>query len=37
MRVPADLAAEEFEPRREELNAALERARLRAVDYLKKA
>ena len=36
-RVPADLAAEEFEPKREELNAALERARLRALDYFKKA
>jgi hypothetical protein len=31
--VPADLAAEAFEPKREELNAALERARLRALDY----
>ena len=36
-RVPADLPAGEFEPRREELNAALERARLRALDYFKKA
>jgi lysophospholipid acyltransferase (LPLAT)-like uncharacterized protein len=36
-RVPADLPAEEFETRREELNAALEHARLRALDYLKKA
>jgi lysophospholipid acyltransferase (LPLAT)-like uncharacterized protein len=35
--VPADLAADEFEPRREELNAAIERARLRAIDYFKKA
>ncbi|MDR3775038.1 MAG: lysophospholipid acyltransferase family protein [Terracidiphilus sp.] len=35
--VPADLAAEEFEPRREELNAAIERARLRALDYFGKA
>jgi lysophospholipid acyltransferase (LPLAT)-like uncharacterized protein len=35
--VPADLAAEDFEPKREELNAAIERARLRALDYLKKA
>ncbi len=36
-RVPADLAQEEFERRREELNAAIERARLRALDYFKKA
>jgi len=36
-RVPTDLPAEEFEPKREELNAALERARLRALDYFKKA
>ena len=36
-RVPADLAAEEFEPKREELNAAIERARLRALEYFKKA
>lgn len=36
-RVPADLPAEEFEPKREELNAALERARLRALDHFKKA
>jgi hypothetical protein len=35
--VPADLAAEEFEPKRQELNAALERARLRALDHFKKA
>ena len=28
--VPADLCAEQFEPKREELNAAIERARLRA-------
>ena len=35
-RVPADLAAEEFEPRREELNAAIERARLRALEYFSK-
>jgi hypothetical protein len=35
--VPADLAADQFEPKREELNAALERARLRALDYFKKA
>jgi lysophospholipid acyltransferase (LPLAT)-like uncharacterized protein len=36
-RVPAELAPEEFEPKREELNAAIERARLRALDYFKKA
>jgi lysophospholipid acyltransferase (LPLAT)-like uncharacterized protein len=35
-RVPADLAAEEFEHKREELNAAIERARLRALKYFKK-
>ena len=35
--VPTDLAAEDFEPKREELNAALERARLRALEYFKKA
>jgi lysophospholipid acyltransferase (LPLAT)-like uncharacterized protein len=31
--IPADLAAEEFEPKRQELTAAIERARLRAYDY----
>jgi lysophospholipid acyltransferase (LPLAT)-like uncharacterized protein len=36
-RVPADLCAEQFEPKRQELNAALERARLRALDYFKQA
>jgi lysophospholipid acyltransferase (LPLAT)-like uncharacterized protein len=36
-RVPTDLPVEEFEPKREELNAAIERARLRAVDHFKKA
>ena len=36
-RVSTDLATDEFEPKREELNAALERARLRALDYFKKA
>jgi lysophospholipid acyltransferase (LPLAT)-like uncharacterized protein len=36
-RVPADLAQEEFEGKREELNAAIERARLRALDYFGKA
>ena len=35
--VPADLSAAEFEPKRKELNAALERARLRALEYFKKA
>ena len=36
-RVPADLPPEEFEPKRQELNAAIERARLRALDYFRKA
>jgi hypothetical protein len=31
--VPRDLCPEQFEPRRQELNAALERARLRAIRY----
>jgi lysophospholipid acyltransferase (LPLAT)-like uncharacterized protein len=35
--VPADLPLEEFENKRKELNAAIERARLRALDYFKKA
>jgi hypothetical protein len=35
--VPADLPVEEFESRREQLNAAIERARLRALDHFKKA
>jgi len=35
--VPTDLPAEGFEPKREELNAAIERARLRALDYFRKA
>jgi hypothetical protein len=35
--VPADLPAEDFEGKRAELNAAIERARLRALDYFKKA
>jgi hypothetical protein len=35
--VPADLAADQFEPKREELNAAIERARLRALEHFKKA
>jgi lysophospholipid acyltransferase (LPLAT)-like uncharacterized protein len=36
-RVPADLAPEDFEPKRQELNAAIECARLRSYDYFKKA
>jgi lysophospholipid acyltransferase (LPLAT)-like uncharacterized protein len=36
-RVPSDLAAEEFEPKREELNAAIERARVRALAHFGKA
>jgi hypothetical protein len=36
-RIPADLPAQHFELRREELNAAIERARLRALEHLKKA
>jgi lysophospholipid acyltransferase (LPLAT)-like uncharacterized protein len=35
-RVPGDLCGEEFEPKRQELNEALERARVRAVEYFKK-
>jgi lysophospholipid acyltransferase (LPLAT)-like uncharacterized protein len=35
--VPADLCEEQFEPKRQELNAALERARLRALDYFEQA
>jgi lysophospholipid acyltransferase (LPLAT)-like uncharacterized protein len=35
--VPADLAPDQFEPKRQELNTALERARLRALDHFKKA
>ena len=35
--VSVDLSPEEFEPKRQELNAALERARLHAIDYFKKA
>jgi lysophospholipid acyltransferase (LPLAT)-like uncharacterized protein len=34
--VPADLPEQEFEPMREELNAAIERARLRALAYFNK-
>jgi lysophospholipid acyltransferase (LPLAT)-like uncharacterized protein len=36
-RVPADLPSEGFERQRAELNAAIECARLRALDYFKKA
>ena len=36
-RVPAEAAPEDFECKREELNAAIERARLRALAYLGKA
>ena len=35
--VLADLAADQFEPKREELNAAIERARLRALAHFGKA
>jgi hypothetical protein len=35
--VSSDIPAEEFEPMRQELNASIERARLRALDYFKKA
>jgi lysophospholipid acyltransferase (LPLAT)-like uncharacterized protein len=34
--VPADLPADQFEAKRKELNAAIERARLRALNYFKK-
>jgi len=36
-RVPADLPEEEFEAKREELNAAIERARVRALEHFGKA
>ena len=36
-RVPANLPPEQFEPKRQELNDAIERARLRSYDYFKKA
>ena len=36
-RVPTELPAEEFEYKREELNAAIERARLRALAHFGKA
>jgi hypothetical protein len=35
-RVPGDLGADEFEPKRAELNAAIEGARLRAYEYFKR-
>jgi len=35
--VPSELAVDEFEPKREELNAAIERARLAALEYFRKA
>jgi len=35
--VPADLPADEFEAKREELNAAIEHARLRALNHFNKA
>ncbi len=35
--VPTDLCPEHFEPKRKELNAALERARLRAADYFRQS
>ena len=35
--VPRDLCPEQFEPKRQELNAALERARLRALEYFGQA
>ena len=36
-RVPGELKPDQFEPKRQELNAALERARLRALKHLGKA
>jgi hypothetical protein len=35
--VSVNLPTEQFESKREELNAAIERARLRALDYFKQA
>jgi hypothetical protein len=35
--VPSDLAAEEFESKRVELNEAIERARMRAIEHFKRA
>jgi lysophospholipid acyltransferase (LPLAT)-like uncharacterized protein len=37
IRVDPDLSTEQFEPKRQELNDALERARLRALDYFGQA
>jgi lysophospholipid acyltransferase (LPLAT)-like uncharacterized protein len=37
VQVAGDLAADQFEPKRKELNAALERARHLALDHFKKA
>ena len=36
MTIPADLSADQFEHRRQELDAALERARTRALDHFRK-
>jgi len=36
MRIPVDLPDNWFEPKREELNAALERARIRAINHFRK-
>jgi hypothetical protein len=36
VQVPSNLPADQFEPKREELNAALERARFNALDHFKK-
>lgn len=36
IRVPTDASSEDFGPKSEELNAAIERARLRALDYFGK-
>jgi hypothetical protein len=36
-RVPANLPSEDFELKRAELNAAIERARLHALEHFKKA
>ena len=36
-RVPANLPSEQFESKRQELNTAIDRARLRSYDYFKKA
>lgn len=36
LHVPADLPTEQFEPMREQLNATIERARMRAYDHFRK-